>query len=215
MQGPAGRRRRSSCRWAWARTSRTGACPRRASSSSTGGSGRGVGDAGDRLHARAPRVGAHCCSTRTRSCGPATRFVGPRHRAFFSGDTGLFPAHARHRRAPGPVRRHDDRGRPVPPRLARLAHRPRAGGARARHGARAGDVADALGAVHARLRTAGPSRSSARWRPARRAGRDDRDPPRPGESVEPEAPPRGRALVAASVPWRPRAETPIVSTQVD
>ena len=52
-----------------------------------------VGDAGDRLHARAPRRrGARCCSIATRTLWAGYALVGPRHRAYFSGDTGLFPA---------------------------------------------------------------------------------------------------------------------------
>ena len=92
---------------------------------------------GDRL--RRPRAtprGARAVRSRRHAVGGlrARRHAPPR---VLLGRHRPVPRHARHRRAPGPVRRHDDRGRAVPPGVARLAHRARAGGARPRHGARA------------------------------------------------------------------------------
>ena len=203
----------SSCRSASARTWRTGACPRRASSSSTGGSGRGSGDAGDRLHARAPRVGAHVLVRPRREAVGGLRAHRRRATAPTSRATpGCSPAMRDIGARLGPFDVDDDRGRAVPPRLARLAHRPRAGGARPRHGARAGHAADALGPVHARAARLDRA-DRARAGGGSPAGRDDRD-AAAGRSVEPEAPPAvGRWWPA--VPWVTAAQDPIVSTKVN
>ena len=124
----------------------------------------------DRVHARAPRLGAHALRQRRQAVG-GLRAPRAAHRVYYSGDTGLFPGDARHRRAPRPVRSDHDRGRAVRPRLARLAPRPRAGRARAPDGARARDAAGALGRTSRSPTTAGPSPSSACWRPAPRPAR--------------------------------------------
>ena len=90
-----------------------------------------VARARDRLHARAPRLGPHRSSTRTQTLWAGYALVGPQHRVYFSGDTGLFPAMREIGERLGPFDVTLIEVGPVPPRLARLAHRPRAGGARA------------------------------------------------------------------------------------
>ncbi len=96
--------------------------------------------------------------------------VGTRHRAYFSGDTGLFPAMRDIGARLGPfdvtmieVGQYH-RAWPdwhIGPEQAVLAH----GMVRGRV-----MLPDALGPVPRSRRTAGPSRSSARWRPAASAG---------------------------------------------
>ena len=58
--------------------------------------------------------------------------LGPRHRVYYSGDTGLFPAMREIGERLGPFDLTMIEIGPVRPRLARLAHRPGAGGRRAR-----------------------------------------------------------------------------------
>ena len=78
-------------------------------------------------------------------------FIGRKNRAYFSGDTGLFPGDAPDRRAPRAVRRDDDRNRPVSQRVAGLAHRAGTSRRRAPHASRQSPAADPLGSFHARV----------------------------------------------------------------
>ena len=75
---PGTRTRSSSSRWASGPTSRTGACPRRASSSSTGGSARACADLDDRLHPRPPRLRPDAARQRREALG---RLRAPGQRA--------------------------------------------------------------------------------------------------------------------------------------
>ena len=189
---------RSSCRSASARTSRTGACPRRASSSSTGGSARACASSRSSARRRATPRGGTLLRQGRDAVGGLRASSAPRTASYFSGDTGLFPAMREIGERLGPFDVTMIEVGPVPPRLARLAHRPRAGGAR-RTGMVRGRV---MLPIHWGLFTLayhGWTEPVERVLAAgERRGRDAASTPRPGQSVEPEAPPRVER-------WWPRA----------
>ena len=145
--------------------------------------------------------------------GAATRSSGRGHRVYYSGDTGLFPAMRDIGARLGPFDLTMIEVGPVQPRLARLAHRPRAGG-RAHQLVRGKVMLPvhwglfAL-AYHGWTEPIERALAAARARPASRSLT-----PRPGESVEPEtAPPSARWW--PSLPWHRAAEDPIVSSRAD
>lgn len=139
-------------------------------------------------------------------------FVGPRHRAWFSGDTGLFPAMKEIGERLGPfdvtMIEVGAYGAAWPdwhlgPEQAVTAH-----------GWVRGDV---LVPVHwglFNLAYHGWTEPIERTLVAARAAGVDVVAPRPGESVEPAAPPPV-ARWWPEVPWRTAAEDPIVATKVD
>ncbi len=98
-------------------------------------------------------------------------FLGPTHRACFSGDTGLFPAMRDIGERLGPFDVTMIEAGAYGQRLARLAPRPRAGCRRAPAGARPRPVAGALGAVQPRLPWVDGARG-ARARGGAAGGRD-------------------------------------------